>query len=174
MVGLALKWIRCFNDRYLSRFPTRASLAHTLNKFKPLPKTTKGTRSKLTKVSKKAAQFTESVIREMTRLAGKHKAVNLAQGFPDFPCPEELKIAAARAIDEDYNQYSVTWGAPVLREAISKKAKKYNKIDSDPEKNIVVTCGTNPKLWFQPSSAILDPGERSFSILITRTMRLTR
>ncbi len=94
------------------------------------------------KVSKKAAQFTESVIREMTRLATKHGAVNLAQGFPDFPCPQELKIAASKAIDQDYNQYSVTWGAPVLREAISKKAKEYNNIAADPEKNIVVTCGT--------------------------------
>ena len=69
------------------------------------------------KVSKKAAQFTESVIREMTRLATKHGAVNLAQGFPDFPCPQELKDAASKAIEEDYNQYSVTWGAPMLREA---------------------------------------------------------
>jgi len=115
-------------------------------------------RSKLTKVSKKAAKFTESVIREMTRLAGKHKAVNLAQGFPDFPCPEELKVAAARAINEDYNQYSVTWGAPVLRDAISKKARKYNKIDSDPDKNIVVTCGTTEAM-VSAQLAILDPGE---------------
>jgi aspartate/methionine/tyrosine aminotransferase len=110
------------------------------------------------KVSKKAAQFTESVIREMTRLATKHGAVNLAQGFPDFPCPEELKIAAARAINEDYNQYSVTWGAPVLRAAIAKKAKEYNKIDADPDKNIVVTCGTTEAM-VSAQLAILDPGE---------------
>ncbi|HYB04568.1 MAG TPA: pyridoxal phosphate-dependent aminotransferase [Nitrososphaerales archaeon] len=110
------------------------------------------------KVSKKAAQFTESVIREMTRLATKHGAVNLAQGFPDFPCPQELKIAAARAINEDYNQYSVTWGAPVLREAIAKKAKEYNKIEADPDRNIVVTCGTTEAM-VSAQLAILDPGE---------------
>ena len=110
------------------------------------------------KVSKKAAQFTESVIREMTRLATKHGAVNLAQGFPDFPCPQELKDAAAKAIEEDYNQYSVTWGAPMLREAISKKAKEYNNIVADPEKNIVVTCGTTEAM-VSSQLAILDPGE---------------
>lgn len=110
------------------------------------------------KVSKKAAEFTESVIREMTRLATKHGAVNLAQGFPDFPCPQELKVAAARAIENDYNQYSVTWGAPELRRAIAKKAKDYNKIDSDPDKNIVVTCGTTEAM-VSAQLAILDPGE---------------
>ncbi len=110
------------------------------------------------KVSKKAAQFTESVIREMTRLAAKYGAVNLAQGFPDFPCPEELKAAAAKAIREDYNQYSVTWGAPALREAISRKAKMYNKIDADPNSNIVVTCGTTEAM-VSSQLAILDPGE---------------
>lgn len=110
------------------------------------------------KVSKKAAQFTESVIREMTRLATKHGAVNLAQGFPDFPCPEELKVAAAKAIREDYNQYSVTWGAPVLRAAISKKVKEYNNIEADPDKNIVVTCGTTEAM-VSSQLAILDPGE---------------
>lgn len=110
------------------------------------------------KVSKKAAEFTESVIREMTRLATKHGAVNLAQGFPDFPCPEELKIAAAKAINEDYNQYSVTWGAPVLRQAIAKKAREYNGIEADPDKNIVVTCGTTEAM-VSAQLAILDPGE---------------
>ena len=94
------------------------------------------------KISKKSNSFTESVIREMTRLANKHGAVNLAQGFPDFACPEELKEAASKAIREDYNQYSVTWGAPVLRQAIAQKVKAYNKIEADPDKNIVVTCGT--------------------------------
>ncbi len=94
----------------------------------------------------------------MTRLATKHGAVNLAQGFPDFACPDELKIAAAKAIDQDYNQYSVTWGAPVLRQAIAKKAKEYNNIDSDPDKNIVVTCGTTEAM-VSSQLAILDPGE---------------
>jgi aspartate/methionine/tyrosine aminotransferase len=94
----------------------------------------------------------------MTRLATKHGSVNLAQGFPDFPCPEELKEAACRALHDDYNQYSVTWGAPVLREAIAKKAGVYNKINSDPDKNIVVTCGTTEAM-VAAELAALDPGE---------------
>ena len=110
------------------------------------------------KVSKKANSFTESVIREMTRLANKHGAVNLAQGFPDFPCPEELKEAACRALHEDYNQYSVTWGAPALRQAISRKAGSYNKIDADPDASIVVTCGTTEAM-VAAQLATLDPGE---------------
>ncbi len=110
------------------------------------------------KVSRKADSFTESVIRGMTRLASKCGAINLAQGFPDFPCPEELKQAASRAIYENHNQYSVTWGSPVLREAIATKVKKYNHIDADPEKNIVVTCGTTEAM-VASQLALLDPGE---------------
>ena len=94
----------------------------------------------------------------MTRLATKHDAANLAQGFPDFPCPDELKNAASKALYDDYNQYSVTWGAPVLRQAIAKKAKQYNKIDSDPDRNVVVTCGTTEAM-VSAQMAILDPGE---------------
>ncbi len=110
------------------------------------------------KVSTKAESFTESVIRGMTRLATKHNAVNLAQGFPDFSCPEELKQAASRALFEDYNQYSVTWGAPVLREAIASKEKTYNKIQADPEKNVVVTCGTTEAM-VASQIALLEPGD---------------
>src|SRR5215212_3975242 len=73
------------------------------------------------RVSQKAGRFTESVIREMTREAMKHGAVNLSQGFPDFPAPEDLKRAAAAAINDDVNQYAVTWGAKDFREAISDK-----------------------------------------------------
>ena len=72
-------------------------------------------------ISRKAASFTESVIREMTRLAMSHDAVNLAQGFPDFACPPELKEAAKAAIDADINQYAITWGARDFREAIAAK-----------------------------------------------------
>src|SRR5438105_3865704 len=77
------------------------------------------------RVSEKAGRFTESVIREMTREALKHGAVNLSQGFPDFPAPEDLKRAAARAIAEDVNQYAITWGAKDFREAISEKTRWY-------------------------------------------------
>jgi aminotransferase len=94
----------------------------------------------------------------MTRLAEQLDAVNLAQGYPDFPCPPELKSAAKKAIEEDYNQYSVTWGAPVLREAISRKVEQYNKIKADPERNVVVTCGTTEAM-VASQLAVLDPGD---------------
>jgi aspartate/methionine/tyrosine aminotransferase len=110
------------------------------------------------KVSTKAESFTESVIRGMTRLASKYNAINLAQGFPDFACPDELKQAASRALFEDYNQYSVTWGAPVLREAIAAKERKYNKIDADADKNVVVTCGTTEAM-VASQIALLEPGD---------------
>jgi aminotransferase len=86
-------------------------------------------------------QFTESVIREMTRLAIKNHAVNLAQGFPDFPAPAELKNAAMAAIEQDINQYSVTWGARPLREAIAAKYRRTYGLDFDPEREITVCCG---------------------------------
>ncbi len=94
----------------------------------------------------------------MTRLAQEYDAINLAQGFPDFSCPPELKHAAEKALEEDYNQYSVTWGAPVLREAIASKARKYNKIEAEPDRNIVVTCGTTEAM-VASQLAILDPGD---------------
>ena len=71
------------------------------------------------RTSEKASRFTESVIREMTRLAHQHQAVNLSQGFPDFPAPAEVKAAAVDAINNDINQYAVTWGAKPLRDAIA-------------------------------------------------------
>ena len=94
----------------------------------------------------------------MTRLAAKYDAINLAQGYPDFPCPQELKDAAANAVNENYNQYSVTWGSPVLRDAIAEKAKKYNKIEANADRNIVVTCGTTEAM-VASQLAILDPGD---------------
>jgi len=93
-------------------------------------------------LSRRVELFVESVIRDMTRLSLRHNAVNLAQGFPDFPAPEELKQAAASAILEDYNQYSITWGAKDLREEISRKAREYNRIEADPESEVTVTCGS--------------------------------
>jgi len=93
------------------------------------------------RVSDRVQKFPESVIREMTRIAALHDAVNLAQGYPDFEPPKELTEAAKRALDGGYNQYSITWGARELREAIARRAKAFNKIDADPEANLVVTCG---------------------------------
>src|SRR5438270_343928 len=80
------------------------------------------------RVSKKAASFTESVIRDMTRLAIKHDAINLAQGFPDFAAPQEIKDAAKRAIDADINQYAITWGAKPFRDAIAALCQKWGVV----------------------------------------------
>ena len=94
-------------------------------------------------LSWKAAQFTESVIREMTRLALQHKAVNLSQGFPDFPAPALIKSAAQDAIAADINQYAITWGAKSLRNAIAAKFSRTNDgLEIDPEREITVCCGS--------------------------------
>jgi aminotransferase len=92
--------------------------------------------------SDRAEQFTESVIREMTRQATLHGAVNLAQGFPDFAAPERLKQAARAAIDGDANQYAITWGAKSLRHAIARQMGVWQGIAVDPEKEITVCCGS--------------------------------
>jgi aspartate/methionine/tyrosine aminotransferase len=93
-------------------------------------------------LARRTGYFVESVIRDMTRLSLRHNAINLAQGFPDFPAPLILKQAAANAIMENYNQYSITWGAKDLRDEISRKAHEYNHIEADPENEITVTCGS--------------------------------
>lgn len=93
-------------------------------------------------LARRTGHFVESVIRDMTRLSLKHNAINLAQGFPDFPAPLLLKQAAANAIMENFNQYSITWGAKDLRDEISRKAQEYNHIEADPDTEITVTCGS--------------------------------
>src|ERR1700752_3898827 len=111
-----------------------------------------------TEVSFKTRLFTESVIREMTRRALKCGAVNLAQGFPDFAAPMELKEAAKRAIDEDYNQYAVTHGSPNFRAAIAEKARVYNQLECDPDLNIPVPCGATEAM-VASLLAIITPGD---------------
>ncbi|MFI5109505.1 MAG: pyridoxal phosphate-dependent aminotransferase, partial [Terriglobales bacterium] len=93
-------------------------------------------------VSEKAERFTESVIRDMTRQAHLYGAINLAQGFPDFPAPAEIKRAAQEAIAADINQYAITWGARSLRHAIAAKMKKWQGLEIDPEAEITVCCGS--------------------------------
>ncbi|MDQ2964482.1 MAG: aminotransferase class I/II-fold pyridoxal phosphate-dependent enzyme, partial [Chloroflexota bacterium] len=110
-------------------------------------------------ISRKAEGFTESVIREMSRLAVAANAVNLGQGFPDFPCPPELKVAAAEAVNADLNQYAVTWGAKPLRDAIAAKtARFYPGWIVDPENELTVTCGATEGM-IAAMLAILDPGD---------------
>ena len=93
-------------------------------------------------LSDKVEHFTESVIREMTRQAMQHGAINLAQGFPDFPAPEEIKRAAQQAIADDVNQYAITWGTKSLRHAIARQMKEWQGLEVDPEREIVVCCGS--------------------------------
>ena len=111
-----------------------------------------------TDVSHKTRQFTESVIREMTRRALKVGAVNLAQGFPDFAAPVELKEAAKRAIDEEFNQYAITHGSPNFRRAIADKVRSYNGIACDPDLNVTVTCGATEAM-IATMLAIINPGD---------------
>jgi aspartate/methionine/tyrosine aminotransferase len=111
-----------------------------------------------TDVSHKTRFFTESVIREMTRRALACGAVNLAQGFPDFPAPVEIKEAAKRAIDEDYNQYAITHGSPNFRRAIAEKARAYNHLDCDPDLNVTVTCGATEGM-IASLLAVINPGD---------------
>ena len=109
-------------------------------------------------ISYKAAQFTESVIREMTRLALEHGAVNLSQGFPDFPAPDVLKKAASDAIFADVNQYAITWGAKNFRDALVYKTKKFMGIDIDPEREITVSCGSTEAM-IDVLLAVINPGD---------------
>jgi aminotransferase len=108
--------------------------------------------------SDRALKFTESVIREMTRICLKHRGVNLAQGFPDFPAPAAIKEAATKAIQADFNQYAITWGSPNLRQAISEKFAWYNGVTIDPEKEITVCCGSTEAM-ISSLMAIVNSGE---------------
>jgi aminotransferase len=110
------------------------------------------------RLSIKASQFTESVIREMTRLAIAHNAVNLSQGFPDFPAPAEIKEAAREAIAADINQYAITWGAKSLRNAIAQKVERQQGMSIDPEREITVCCGATEAM-ISTMMALINPGD---------------
>jgi aminotransferase len=110
------------------------------------------------RLSAKAERFTESVIREMTRLAIQFGAINLAQGFPDFAAPEEIKRAAKDAIDADINQYAITWGAKSLRNAIAEKFARTQGVTIDPEREITVCCGATEAMM-SAMMAIINPGD---------------
>lgn len=109
-------------------------------------------------VAKRTSVFTESVIREMTRLSMVHGAINLAQGFPDFPAPAFVKQAAIEAIEADVNQYAITWGAPSLRRAIAAKMKRCYGLDFDPDRHITVTCGATEAMM-AAMLAVVEPGD---------------
>ena len=108
--------------------------------------------------SAKASSFAESAIREMTRVAQAHDAINLAQGFPDFPAPAALKEAAAIAIAQDHNQYPITWGVPAFRDAIAAEYARAYGIEVDPDTEVCVTCGSTEAVMAS-FLGVLDPGD---------------
>ncbi|MBA2378729.1 MAG: aminotransferase class I/II-fold pyridoxal phosphate-dependent enzyme [Blastocatellia bacterium] len=110
------------------------------------------------RISRKAASFTESVIRDMTREAVKYGAVNLGQGFPDFAAPEDIKQRAMAAIADDHNQYAITWGVKNFRDAIAEKSRWFLGLDVDPETEITVTCGSTEGM-IAAMMATVDPGD---------------
>jgi len=110
-------------------------------------------------LAERVSFFGESVIREMTRLANRYQAINLAQGMPDFETPQEIKDAACRAIQDGYNQYAITWGAPVLRQAIVEKAARFNHMTGlDPDKHVTVCCGAT-ECMMAAMLATVNPGD---------------
>jgi aspartate/methionine/tyrosine aminotransferase len=109
-------------------------------------------------ISKRVQGFTESVIREMTRVSAQHGGVNLAQGFPNFPPPRVLVEAAHRALDGDFHQYAITWGARNLREAIAQKFERFYGHRVDPERQVTVCCGSTEAM-LSTLLAVLDPGD---------------
>src|SRR5918994_3558992 len=109
--------------------------------------------------SRKASAFTESVIRKMTRLSVAHSAINLSQGFPDFPAPEEIKEAARTAIAADINQYPITWGAEGFRRAIAQTYRtRYGMSWVEAERDVTVTCGSTEAM-IAAMLGVLDPGD---------------
>lgn len=116
------------------------------------------TPSRVPQLADRVQHFTESVIREMTRVAQQHNAINLGQGMPDFDAPVSVKEAACQAIRDGINQYSISWGAPVLRRAISRKAAEFNGLDCDPDREITVCCGAT-ECMMASMLAIINPGD---------------
>ena len=109
--------------------------------------------------SKRTSQFTESVIRRMTRVAIEFGAINLSQGFPDFDPPEALLLAAERAARNGPHQYAVTWGAPRFRAALARKQSRFMGLAIDPETNIIVTCGSTEAMMAAMMTAC-NPGDK--------------
>jgi len=110
------------------------------------------------RVASRTSVFTQSVIREMTRQAGIYNALNLAQGYPDFPAPDFVKKAAVDAINADINQYAITWGSYRLRKAIADKVGRFYGLDVDPDVEVTVTCGATEAMMCA-QLALVEPGD---------------
>ena len=109
-------------------------------------------------LSNRTATFTDSVIRRMTRISNKYDAVNLSQGFPDFPAPEPVKAAAMRAVADDVNQYAVTWGSASLRAAIGVHMQRHYGVAIEPDREVTVCCGSTEAM-ISTLLATIDPGD---------------
>ena len=110
-------------------------------------------------LSERTAGFTDSVIRRMTRVSMQYGAVNLSQGFPDFDPPKEITHRLAQVAQEDFHQYSITWGAQNFREALAAKQSRYMGRDIDPNSEIVVTCGSTEAMM-AAMMTVTDPGDK--------------
>lgn len=110
-------------------------------------------------IASRLSHFTESVIREMTRVSNEHGAINLSQGFPDFDPPEAIVRAARQALDGDYHQYATTWGAPDFRTALAAKQTRYMGVEIDPNAHITVTCGSTEAMM-TALMTVCNPGEK--------------
>jgi aminotransferase len=141
---------------FLPFLPSRLYTARLFSYSRKVSSTVTALRARFR--SQRISRFTESVIREMTRLAINKKAINLAQGFPDFPAPAVLKQAAADAIAADINQYAITWGAKPFRDAIAAKYLRTYGMEFDPEREITVCCGATEGM-VASLLAVLNPGD---------------
>ena len=110
-------------------------------------------------LSKRTDIFTDSVIRRMTRISNQYDAVNLSQGFPDFEPPQEILNRLSQVTKEDFHQYSITWGAQNFREALAVKFEHFSGVKVDPEKEIVVTCGSTEAMMAAMMS-VTNPGDK--------------
>jgi aminotransferase len=113
----------------------------------------------MAKLSSRLDYLTESVIREMTRVANQYGAINLSQGYPDFDPPDELVTAAERALHNGYNQYAITWGSPRFRQALATKQTRFMQIEINPDEHITVTCGSTEAMMAAMMS-VCDPGDK--------------
>src|SRR5690554_1812454 len=139
--------------------PGAAAAAGTFSPFRPDGATGSMTAPRPSpRTARRTHGFTESVIREMTRVANETGAINLAQGFPDFPAPDVIKEAACEAIRANINQYAITWGSPRLRRAIAAKYARFYGMDVDEAREITVTCGAT-EAAAAALLAIVDPGD---------------
>lgn len=110
-------------------------------------------------IALRLSKFTESVIREMTRISNQYNAINLSQGFPDWNPPNVLVAAAKKALDDGFHQYAVTWGAPAFRQALAQKQRRFMGVDIDPDENMVVTCG-GTEAMMTAMMTVVNPGEK--------------